>query len=381
MRVAIVQDELVRRGGAEQVVLSMLKAFPNADVYTMCYNANNTFPEYKNYKIHTSLFQHLTTNARTMQLLFFPIGIICMKLMKVRNYDIVIVSNTHCAKYVSISKTSKVFMYTYTPFRLAWNPESYTEYNTSKGIKRLAFNIILNMIKRIDKHESEKGHYFMGMTKETVQRIKNAYQVKNVEIIPPPVKIKNFHISDSIEEFYLVVSRLEYYKKVDLVVEVFNKLNLPLIIVGNGSKKHELMDIAKPNIQFKSGLSAEEIAELYAKCKAFIFPQHEDYGITPLEANASGRPVIAYQAGGVLETMIPYKSIEDNKFTSYFFNQQTSDSLEEAILEFEKISHLVDSDFIRNHAMKFDEPVFNSKLKAFIDNKIGIDIVKFRNIS
>lgn len=366
MRVAIVQDELVRRGGAEQVVLSMLKAFPNADLYTMCYNADNTFPEYKNYKVHTSLFQYVTTNARLMQMLFFPFGIIAMKLLKVRNYDIVIVSNTHCSKYVSISKSSKIFMYTYTPFRLAWNPTSYSEYNTSKGLKRVIFNTLVNVLKRIDKKAAKKANYFLGMTQETAQRIKDAYEAAEVKIIPPPVKVENFYVSNEVKDYYLVVSRLEFYKKVDLVVEAFNKLNLPLIIVGNGSKREELINIAKPNIQFKSGLSKDEIAKLYAECKAFVFPQHEDYGITPLEANASGRPVIAYCAGGVLETMIPLEANTNNDFTAYFFKSQTSECLIEAINGFEANAHLVNPQFIRSHAQKFDEKVFNSNLINYI---------------
>lgn len=370
MKIAIIQDELVRKGGAEQVVLSMLKAFPNADLFTLCYNANNTFPEYKKYKVNTSVFQYITTNDRLMQMLFFPFGILAMKLLKVKNYDIVIVSNTHCSKYASISAKSKIFMYTYTPFRLAWNPTSYSEYNNSKGIKKVIFNSIISLLRRIDFKAAQKANYFMGMTEETAQRIRDAYGVKEVKIIPPPVKTENFFVSKNPKNYYLVVSRLEFYKKVDLVVEAFNDLGLPLIVVGNGSKKEELIKMAKSNVQFKSNLSKEEIAQIYSECKAFIFPQHEDYGITPLEANASGRPVIAYKAGGVLETMIPYceKTNQEN-FTAIFFDEQTKHSLKNAVIQFENIVTSINSMFIRNNAEKFNELNFINQFKAYIQDK------------
>lgn len=360
MRVAILHDDLMRRGGGEQVVLSMLKAFPNADLFTLCYKPDLTYPEFKAFKIHTSIYQALAKNEKIMKWLFFPFGLLAMKLMHIKNYDIVLISGTYCAKYARIDKNTKVYIYTYTPFRLAWNPTSYKEYNESKGLMRLLFNTVIKILRIIDRREAKKGNVFFAMTEETAQRIRDAYQVTNIKIIPPPVKSKNFYVNEHTnKDYYLVVSRLEFYKKVDLVVEVFNELGLPLIIVGNGSKKNELTEIAKSNINFKSGLSIEELKNLYTNCKAFIFPQYEDYGITPLEANASGRPVIAYAKGGVLETMIPYKN-EYSPFTSIFFEEQTKDSLISAVRQLEHLD--INSSYIHSHVMKFDEEVFINKL-------------------
>ena len=369
MKVAIVHDDLMRRGGAEQVVLSIMRAYPEADLYTMCYQSVLTYPEFKQFKITTSLFQYIAKTEKRMKWLFFPLGIICMKLLSVKGYDVVIISSTFCAKYVSIDKNSKVFIYTYTPFRLAWNPSSYKEYNDSKGLYRIGLNLVIKCLRYIDRKEANKGDFHISMTNETAERVKAAYKISDVSIIHPAVKVRNFYINDNAgHEFYLIVSRLEFYKKVDLAIEAFNELGLPLIVVGNGSKKNELKGMAKENIQFKSGITAKELADLYSNCKAFIFPQHEDYGITPLEANASGRPVIAYAKGGVLETMIPYNG--DDKFTSIFFEEQTKASLINAIKKFETLE--IDSSFIYEHALKFDESIFVEQLLAIVQSKIAV---------
>jgi glycosyltransferase involved in cell wall biosynthesis len=366
MRVAIVHDELMRRGGAEQVVLTMLKAFPDADLYTLAYDENGTYPDFKNYKISTSWFQMFARSVKMMHTFYFPLAIWAMKSLRLKSYDVVIVSNTHCAKYVNIDPTSKIFIYTYTPFRLAWNPESYTQYNNARGIRKWVFNHVIKYLRKVDAEEAQKGDYYIGMTEETSERIRKAYKVSDVMIIRPDVKCKEFYISEQPKEYFLLVSRLEYYKKVDLAIAAFNKLGLKLIIIGNGTKKEELVKLANSNIEFKSGLSSEELAGYYANCKALIFPQNEDYGITPLEANASGRPVIAYGKGGITSTMIPYND-NSSKSTAIFFKEQTVESLCNAIKKFETIEF--DPNFIRQHAEKFDEEIFISELKDFVFNK------------
>jgi glycosyltransferase involved in cell wall biosynthesis len=369
MKVAIVHDDLMRRGGAEQVVLSMLKAFPNADLFTLCYRSHLTYPEFKGRTIFTSAYNAIATNERRMKMFFFPLGIMAMKFLRVTGYDVVIISNTYCAKYVSVDKKSKIFIYTYTPFRLAWNPTSYQEYQLSNGLRRHVFDLVISVLRRIDRAESKKGHFHLSMTEETKQRVIRAYQVDDVEIIHPPVKCSNFFVQDNPRcDYYLIVSRLEYYKNVHLAINAFNSLGYRLVIVGNGSKRKDLESMAKSNIQFKKDLSSAELADLYSNCKALVFPQHEDYGITPLEANASGRPVIAYGDGGVLETMLPFTE-QSRPFTAVFFKDQTEESLVSAIKIFDNLA--VDPTFIRTHAEKFDETRFIRLLTAFVRNKFN----------
>lgn len=370
MRIAIIHDELMRRGGGEQVALCFHKAFPEAPLYTSVYQPNNTYPEFKQVKVITSWYQKIIKSEKLMKRFFFPIGMWAMKQLKVENYDVVLISTTYSAKFVKISPNTLVITYCYTPFRLAWNPMSYTEYNNSKGLYRWLFNRVIGILKNQDLKSSKKTDYFLAMTEETKERIVNAYlPQKEITIIPPPVNISNFYISETIGDYYLVVSRLEYYKKVDLVIDAFNELGFKLIIVGNGSKKEELMKRAKNNIRFMQGVDATSLSKLYAECKAFIFPQHEDYGITPLEANASGRPVIAYGAGGVLETMIPYKD-NANFATSIFFSKQEVSNLIEAIKLFETL--YFDPVFIRSNAERFDESIFIEQIKNFIFDKAAI---------
>jgi glycosyltransferase involved in cell wall biosynthesis len=362
-KIAIVQDELIRRAGGERVGLCIHYAFMDAPVYTTAYIRDDTFPEFKECDVRTSWFNKLVKNEADLKKLFFPFGIMAMKQLDLTAYDIVIQSGTHCSKYVKVNKNALVLTYCYTPFRLAWNPTSYSEYLESKGLKRFVFNVVVNILKKIDKKAAARTDYFIGMTKETSERIELAYHPKNpVTIIPPPVTTANFYVSEEQEDYYFLLSRLEFYKKVDLVIEAFNRTGKRLIIVGRGSKEQELKIMAKSNIEFYSGLPTEQIAAFYSKCKAFLMPQHEDYGITPLEANASGRPVIAYAKGGVLETMIPYNG-DAKKCTAVFFEEQTVESLIAAIEKFETLEF--DPHFIRAHCEKFDDSNFIEKIKNF----------------
>jgi len=368
MNIAIIQDELVRKGGAEQVVLSFQNAFPDAPIFTLSYNEEATYPEFKKSNIIVSFFGKIIKSDSNLKRFFFPFGVWAMKAMEVRGYDVVLLSTTHCAKYVQVEKNAIVVTYCHTPFRLVFRPESYEEVNRASGIKALLYRFVVKSLKRIDISSARRTDYFITNAKEVVPRIQDAYQPSRpVEVINPPVKCDNFYVSENVEDYYLVVSRFEPYKKVDLVINAFNQLkNNKLVVVGKGSMKKDLVKIAGKNIVFKEGLSSSELADMYSKCKALIFPQHEDYGITPLEANASGRPVIAYGVGGVLDTMIPYTN-DSLKSTGVFFNEQTVESLIDAIGQFEKVKF--DPKFIRAHAETFDECVFVEKIREFINEK------------
>ncbi len=278
-------------------------------------------------------------------------------------------SGTHCAKYVKVRPDTLVISYSFTPFRLAWEPQSYAQYSGAGPVKRAAFDAVLAYLRKTDFKFGQRPNYYIGMTDETANRLRQTYDVNNpIEIINPPVSVEKFHVSDRPKEYFLIVSRLEYYKKVDLAIEAFNELGYPLVIVGRGLQADEIKARAKSNVTFMSGLSAKELADVYAGCRAFIFPQHEDYGITPLEANAAGRPVIAYGAGGVLATQLPVQQ-DVSRATALFFTEQTSASLIEAVKKFEVIEHEFDSGFIRKHAEGFDESLFIRRIQNFVKTK------------
>lgn len=368
MKIAIVQDELVRKGGAEQVVLSFHAAFPEAPIYTLSYNSKETYSEFKNCNIKTAWIGKIIKSDTNLKRFFFPFGILAMKQLKVTGYDVVLQSTTHCAKYVEVDDKAIVLTYCHTPFRLAWNPNSYGFILNAKTFSKRLLTSLINYLKFFDKKSAQRTDWFITNAAEVVDRIKLAYQPKNnIEIISPPVKCKSFYVCESAKEYFLIVSRFEPYKMVDLVIKAFNGMpTKKLLIIGKGSMESELKALANSNIQFKSNLNTVELSKAYAESKALIFPQHEDYGITPLEANASGRPVIAYGFGGIRDTMIPFESHDKNS-TALFFYNQTVDSITDAINKFESISF--DPVFIREHAEKFDEKIFIKKIQDFVHTK------------
>jgi len=364
MKIAIVHDELIRRGGGEQVALCLHKAFPQAPIFTMVYQPHLTYAEFRECIIKPSWFQKLAQNERVLKRLFFPFGILAMKQLDVSDYDVILMSSTYCAKYVKIRKDALVINYCHSPFRLAWYPESYKVYINSFGVKKFLLRTVIHILKWIDFNAALRTDFFIANATEMASKIKSAYKpINDIQVINPPVEVSNFFVSDRIEDYYLVVGRLEYYKRVDIVVEAFNELGQPLIIVGKGSQEEFLMSKANKNITFKKEISTTDLAMLYSKCKALIFPQLEDYGIAPLEANASGRPVIAFGKGGVLETMIPHIDPK-HRASALFFNEQTPQSLMDAVRKFETIEF--DPKFIRSRAEQFDTPIFVEKIKEFV---------------
>jgi len=369
MKIAIVHDELVRRGGAEQVTLRMHEAFPEAPIYTSCYNPKYTYDEYKNCDVRTSWLSHFVKNEKMLKRFFFPFSIWAMRGVNLTDYDVVLISTTTSAKFVKTSADSLFVAFCHYPFRLAWFPKSYSQVAESIGIKRWLYKFVVYILKRVDYKAAKKIDWFITNTQDISEVINDCYHpVNKIDVIPASIVCSNFYVAENPrEDFYLVVSRFEPYKKLQIVIEAFNTMpDKKLVIVGRGSQKKQCQKLAKPNIEFKEGLSKEDIADLYANCKAFIFPQEEDFGLTPIEANASGRPVIAYGKGGVLHTTIPY-NLDSKKATSLFFDEQTSEKIVEAIRFAEELEF--DPQFIRNHAENFDEKKFVAAIRNYVLEK------------
>lgn len=376
MKIAIIHDELVRRGGAEQFTLIMHKAFPEAPIYTSTYNIKNTFEAFSSINIHSSWLTYIAKNEKILKRVFFPLGILAMKSFYLKDYDVVFISTTTSAKYIRVSPKTLVITYCHYPFRLLWFPESYTQVKNSSSLKRILYRLLIKIFKSIDYKSAQRTNFFITNTPEIAKIIEASYKPKEpVSVIYSSIPCSNFYVEQNpTSDYFLVITRIEPYKKVDIVIEAFNQMpDKKLIIVGKGSQKELYKKNANLNIEFKEGLSKEEIARLYANCKAFIFPQQEDYGLTPIEANASGRPVIAYGKGGITYTTIPYTT-NSKKSTAVYFDEQSSTAVIDAVNLLETLEF--DPTFIRKHAECFDEKYFIENIRNFVSDKFNKRIKK-----
>jgi glycosyltransferase involved in cell wall biosynthesis len=338
----------------------MHRAFPEAPIFTTVYFPESTFDEFRQCTIRTSWFQNIVKNETQYKKLLLPFGILAIRSFNFSDFDVVLLNTTHCAKYIKISPRQFVIAYCHTPFRLLWSEGTYRLQQNgflNKVLLRLLRNLDAVFAKRIDRYITNS---------EVVRgRIQKCYQPeREIHVLPPPVHLlATGSACWQSGDYYLVVSRLEYYKRIDLAVQACMELGRKLVVIGNGTIEKEIFKSQHPLVVHVKSISEQELVRYYSECKAVIFPQLEDYGIVPLEANAVGKPVIAYGEGGVRETMIPYTG-DSMKSTAVFFEKQTVECLKIAILEFEKLTF--DHVFIQTYSKKFDENQFVINLKSFV---------------
>ncbi len=354
-------------------------------VYTISYNQDNLDDELKNIDVRTSFIQNFPKGNVKHQM-YLPFMPTAWEQFDFNEYDVVLSSSSSCAKGLITSPDTVHICYCHSPMRYAW--EFYNEYMEREKmgkVKKFLIKYIMNYIRIWDRTSADRVDYYIANSKNVAKRIYKHYGIE-ADVIHPPVKGSYFNISDVDEDYFLMVSRLVPYKRVDLAVEVFNELGLPLVVIGGGSQLEYLKSIAKPNVKIMGRQPDEVIKEHYAKCRAFIFPGEEDFGITPLEAQASGRPVIAYGKGGALETVVEGKtglffkeqtkgSLKDagaletvvEGKTGLFFEKQTKDSLKDVILRFNDMTW--NKQEIREHALTFDEEIFKEKIRKYVEEK------------
>jgi glycosyltransferase involved in cell wall biosynthesis len=354
MKTALVHDWLPFMGGAERVLINFKQIYKDAPIYTSIYNPEQLDDELKNIDVRTSFLQE-KKDALKNHRKYFPQMPVAFESFDLNEYDIVLSSSSSCAKGVITNPNTMHVCYCHSPMRYGW--EFYYEYtNEMKGIKKDLVKYFINYMRVWDVVSSNRVDYFISNSENVAKRIWKHYRRESV-VIHPPVRCNLFNISDIDEEYFLIVSRLQEYKRVDLAVEAFNELGLPLVIIGDGPMREKLQAMARDNIKFLGRQPDSVIKEYYSKCRAFIFPGEEDFGITPLEAQASGRPVIAFGKGGALETVVDGQ-------TGVFFKEQTVESLKDAIKVLGGTKF--DKDLIRKHAEGFDEEIFKEKVDRFV---------------
>lgn len=359
MELALAHDWLTNMGGGEKVLINFKEIYEDAPIYTVAYSPSNLDEALKNIDVRTSLIQNFK-NAKTNHQKYLPFMPVAWEKFDFNGYDVVLSSSSSCAKGIITAPSVMHVCYCHSPMRYAW--EFYNEYMTRDKMgrfKKLLIPYLMNYIRTWDAVSANRVDYFIANSKNVARRIWKHYR-RESDVIHPPVRGSFFNISEKDEDYYLIVSRLVPYKRVDLAVEAFNEMGLPLVVIGAGSQMESLKAISKGNVKILGRLPDEVIREYYQNCRALIFPGEEDFGITPLEAQASGRPVIAYGKGGALETVREYE-------TGLFFSEQTVTSLIGAVRSFERFSF--DKAVIRSHALTFDESIFKAKIKDYVNER------------
>jgi len=372
MRVAIVHYWFVNRRGGEQVVEALCDLFPQADLFALVADRKTLSPELQKHKLTTSFLQKLP-GSRKWHRHMLPLCPLAVEQFDLRGYDLVVSSESGPAKGVLTAPETCHICYCHTPMRYLWN--FYQEYKNGSGlgpVRKLVFGLTAHYARLWDQSSAARVDYFAANSRNVAARVRKYYR-REAEVIYPPVDVSGARLCEHIEDYYLVVGQLVNYKRVDLAIEACNKLGRPLRVVGAGEEYQWLRRIAGKTVSFLGPLSDEEVREQYARCRALLFPGEEDFGIVPVEAQASGRPVIAFGKGGARDTLICADQdgpAAPKLSTGVFFGEQRADSLVEAILKFEAVEHHFSPPFIRAHAEQFDKKHFLKKMGGFVAEKL-----------
>jgi glycosyltransferase involved in cell wall biosynthesis len=365
LKVAIVHDFLVQRGGAERVLKEISLMYPEAPIFTLLYDEQKMRGMFKDREIHSSYLQKFPKFLRKKYQWLLPFFPVIPETFDLREYDLVISSSGAWSKGIVTKLDTIHIAYLHSPMRFVWDYNEKYVKETKFGKMNFLARIIFNYLRIWDRLAADRPDYLIANSVYTQKRIEKYYR-RDSEIIYPPVSLsleeKNA-LKLPIVDYYLVVSRLSAYKKVAVVVEAFNKLGLPLVVIGTGEQEKYLKKIAKENVHILGWQSDAIIERYYRDAKAFIFPAEDDFGITPVEAMLAGVPVIAYRKGGVLETV-------QEGITGEFFDAQTPEVLADGVRRFLDNADNYDKAIIRQRGEEFSRERFQDEFKKFVDEKM-----------
>ena len=362
MKTALVHDWLVGIGGGEKVLQSMAELYP-APIYTLVKNAEKLKQTFFNdQEIHTSFLQKIPGSSKLYRN-FLPLFPFAIEQFDLRDYDLILSTSHAVAKGVITHPHQLHICYCFTPMRYAW--DLYHEYLSGLGgLRKLASKWTLHGIRKWDIASLNRVDHFVCISHYVARRIKKFYG-REAAVIYPPVSTHLFQINPKKENYYITVSRLVPYKKVDLIVEAFAQMqDKTLLVIGDGPEFGKIKAKASNNIQFLGHQSDAVMREYLSKAKAFVFAAEEEFGIINVEAQAAGIPVIAYGKGAALETIVAGK-------TGLFFPEQSVPAIVQAVLAFEKTANLFDPHFIKQHAETFNESRFKQQFKSYVDQKLS----------
>jgi len=369
LRVAIIHYWLVNIRGGEHVLREICRMFPDADIYTHVYSGKNVGAHFEGHRIKTTFIANLPFAERLYQnyIGFMPRA---LEELDLSGYDLVISSESGPAKGVIVPPDTPHICYCHSPMRYVW--DHYPTYRSRlKGPARYIFSKVVHRLRQWDVTSATRVDRFVCNSSFTAKRVRKYYR-RDADVVHPPVDLETYTPAERCNGAYLFVGQLVRYKRADLAVRAFRNTSQKLIVVGDGSERKDLEKMASPNISFLGRVSKDRLAKLYAECKALIFPGEEDFGIVPLEAMASGRPVIAYGQGGVQDSIIDGK-------TGVLFQEQTEQSLLDAIAAFEETEMTFSKHELVAHARKFSPARFRDQFATIVSDVMAANSVQRRD--
>lgn len=353
MKIALAASWLNQYGGAERVLEIAHDLFPNAPVFTSTYWHAAMPAAYKTWDIRTTFLNRIPLANQRLLLPLYPAA---FESLDVRGYDVIVSITSAFAHGLRVPPGARHICYCLTPARFLWSYADYVERERIGRLPRLVLPLFIAHLRAWDRRVADRVTQFVAISQIVRERIANYYQ-RDSAIIHPPVNVARFNVSRERGDYFLILSRLVPYKRIDLAIQACGQLGVPLVIAGDGRDRARLEAMAQPNVRFVGRVSDSQARDLLAGCRAFLFPGEEDFGITPLEANACGKPVIAFAGGGALETIIP-------GVTGELFREPTAQSLANVIGAFDDNKY--DPQTMRRHAEKFSVDVFKEKLGGIV---------------
>jgi glycosyltransferase involved in cell wall biosynthesis len=364
MKIAFVHDFLLRLGGAERVLKSLMDMYPKAPVYTLLYDKKKCGEMFPEDRVRTSGLQKIP-RLPGMHKMMFPFMPSAVESFDLSEFDVVVSSSGAYSHGIVTNLDTTHICYYHSPMRYAWDyTHKYLKEQNLGVFGELIASRLMHKVRMWDYMAADRVDVVLANSKNVQDRIKKYYR-QDSEIVHPPVNVENFEPHEKHEGYFLIVSTLTPYKKIDLAVELFNRLGKKLVIIGSGSDRARLQSMAAENIDFLGFKDDEVVKEYLENCRAFIFPGEEDFGMAPIEAMACGKPVLAYRKGGLMESVIEGE-------TGEFFDEQTVESMETGLTQLLINEKNYSTKGIAEHAQQFSEKAFKKAMKTVIESaKMG----------
>ncbi|EPY7440088.1 glycosyltransferase family 4 protein [Klebsiella quasipneumoniae] len=368
INIGIVADWLVTYAGAERVIKEFVDLYPESHLYSVVDFLNDDARSLLNNKKAKTTFIQKLPFAKKKYQAYLPFMPIAVEQLDVSEHDLILSSSHAVAKGVLTGPDQLHISYVHSPIRYAWDLQHQylKESGLNKGMKGSLAKLILHYMRMWDNRTSSGVDHFIANSQFIARRIKKVYG-READVIYPPVDVDRFTLHENKSDFYFTASRLVPYKRIDLIVEAFNHLpDKKLVVIGDGPEMMKIKNKASPNVEILGYQTNDVMLRYMQTAKAFVFAAEEDFGITPVEAQACGTPVIAFGKGGSLETVRPYGVPNP---TGLFFEQQTINHIVEAIQRFEKFETAIEPGFCRNNSLRFSESRFKAEMQSYIDSR------------